>query len=551
MLKKKKIISIIIIFAAITLIGVYKLKQKKAEPYNFVVAGRGNIFQEVSVTGQVKPAQNVDLAFEKSGKVSNVYREVGDKVKIGETIVTLDNREISAQLLQVEAGLEAEEARLSEMRKGTRLEEIKAVETDVSNAEKSLKDAQTNLKNVKDKADADLQNVYNVVLTTIQKSVTIGKSALITLTDIQLAHFNGTDTDSNKLAEAKTVAVKSLLGTDAGGRLITEIISGLNGGAYQTVQNAIINPAYDNIDKAVSETYSALQDVLNSLNTVIINTSLTSTEKTNLATEKTNVSTEINTISTKKEAIAAQKITNNNSISTAQSSANTAQNTLDSARDDLNLKKAGYTLEQISNQEAKVKSAQANVENYRAQLSKTIITSPINGIVTKQDTKIGEIVSANTTMVSIISETKFEIEANITEADISKVKINDDAKVTLDAYGNEVLFEAKVTSIDPAETVIEGVSTYKTKFQFIKEDEKIKSGMTANIDIATASRENVIIVPQRAVTTKNGDKIIKIVEGENIKEIKVKTGLIGSDGNVEITQGINEGDKVITFIKGE
>lgn len=552
MFKAKKLIIIIVIFlVGGGLIANYIIKKNKAEPYNFVIAEKGNVIQEVSVTGLVKPAQNVDLAFEKIGKVSNVYVKVGDKVKIGQTLVILNNRDIAAQLLQAEAGLEAEQAKLSEIKKGTRPEEIQAAETEISNAEKSLNDAQINLENVKNKASADLQNVYNVALTTIQKSVTIGKSALMTLSDVQLTHFNGTDADSNKLADAKAVAIKSLLGAENKGRLNSEFISELNGGAFGIVQDTVNNPTYDNIDNAILKTSGALQDVLTALNTIPVNTLLTSTEKTNVSTEKTNVSTEINTISTKKEAIMVQKMTNNSNIATAEASVNTAQNTLLSAQDDLNLKKAGYTLEQISNQEAKVKSAQANVENYRAQLAKTIISSPINGIVTKQEAKIGEIVSANSTLVSIISEAKFEIEAHIPEADIAKVKINDDAKVTLDAYGNEVVFEVKVTSIDPAETVIEGVSTYKTKFQFIKEDEKIKSGMTANIDIATANRENVVVVPQRVVVSKNGDKIVRIAEGKNIKEIKVKTGLIGSDGNVEIIDGIKEGDKVITFIKGE
>jgi HlyD family secretion protein len=69
--------------------------------------------------------------------------------------------------------------------------------------------------------------------------------------------------------------------------------------------------------------------------------------------------------------------------------------------------------------------------------------------------------------------------------------------------------------------------------------------MTANIDILTDKRENVIIIPQRAVVSQNGDKIVKILEGEKIREVKVKTGLRGSDGNVEIIEGVKEGEKVV------
>ena len=135
------------------------------------------------------------------------------------------------------------------------------------------------------------------------------------------------------------------------------------------------------------------------------------------------------------------------------------------------------------------------------------------------------------------------------EADIAKVSVGNTSIVTLDAYGRDVVFEAKVVAIDPAETIVDGVATYKVTFQFIEDDERIKSGMTANIDITSDNRENVIAVPQRSIIRKNGDKFVRILDGNNVKEIKVETGLYGSDGNIEIIRGINEGDKVITFIE--
>lgn len=205
----------------------------------------------------------------------------------------------------------------------------------------------------------------------------------------------------------------------------------------------------------------------------------------------------------------------------------------------------------ILSQQAQIKQAEANVENYQAQIAKTIIRAPISGTVTKQDAKVGEIVSANTPLVFLISTSQFEIEANIPEADIAKVKLGNAAKVTLDAYGSDVSFDVKVVAIDPAETIIDGVATYKTTFQFIDidKDERVKSGMTANIDISTEKRENVIVIPQRAVITKNGDKIVRVLNNETPKEVKVKTGLRGSDGNIEIIEGVSEGDKVIIYFE--
>ena len=96
------------------------------------------------------------------------------------------------------------------------------------------------------------------------------------------------------------------------------------------------------------------------------------------------------------------------------------------------------------------------------------------------------------------------------------------------------------------------MATYKTTFQFVKENTGIKSGMTANIDILTANKENVIVIPQQAVITRDGEKFVKILADDGtIKEVEVETGLRGSDGNMEIISGINEGDKVVISIISE
>jgi multidrug efflux pump subunit AcrA (membrane-fusion protein) len=180
------------------------------------------------------------------------------------------------------------------------------------------------------------------------------------------------------------------------------------------------------------------------------------------------------------------------------------------------------------------------------------------------EAKVGEVVfpsspysDSRVTFVSIISDKNYEIEVNVSEVDIAKIKSGDTAIITLDAYGDETEFYATVTSIEPAETIIEGISTYKVKLQFNEQDEQIKSGMTANIDILTAKKENVITIPQRAIITKAGQKIVRVIEDVpeknliNINEVIVKTGLRGSDGRIEILEGINEGDEVVISINEE
>lgn len=84
-------------------------------------------------------------------------------------------------------------------------------------------------------------------------------------------------------------------------------------------------------------------------------------------------------------------------------------------------------------------------------------------------------------------------------------------RATLDAYGRDEEFAATVSEIDPAETVREGVATYKVILNFDAPDDRIRVGMSANVDIETAKRAGVFAVPARAVISKNGNKILRIL----------------------------------------
>jgi multidrug efflux pump subunit AcrA (membrane-fusion protein) len=381
---KKRIVIIIVIIILVG--GGYLLfGRKKTAEQNYAIVRRGDLQQEVSVTGHVKPAKSADLAFERGGKVARVYVKIGDNVRAGQILVSLENSDISAQLLQAEAGLEAAKARLGELQKGTRPEEISRYRTALQSA--------------KDQAVADLQNDYDSALTAMSSAASIAKNSLMVLTDIQFAHYSGTDQDSNNVADAKAAAVSELLGVAGAGRSASSLISSFSGGAFGLVQTAVLNPTHNNIDITLDKLLSAMQKVRDALYIIPITNDFTLTEKTNLNTEKTNINAQISTVSGKAQAIAVQKAANDSAIAAAEQT--------------LNLALAGSTPEQIAAQEATVKSAEANVANYSAQLAKTIIYSPITGVVTKQEAKVGEIMAAGMTVVSVISEKQFEIEAYI------------------------------------------------------------------------------------------------------------------------------------------
>jgi len=496
-----------ILIVVIGLTSFFVLRDGKTD-YEYSVVEKTNLSQEVNVTGKVKPARKVDLAFESSGKVSGVTVKVGDRVYIGQTLAYLNNAQYQAQYLQAQASLDAEQSRLDELRKGTRSEEIEIQKTKVRNAEDAFLDAKINLKNyIKDsytKVDDSIRNKVDQFITNPLSS------------NPQLEFLSSYELE-----------VES-------GRVIIQGV--LDSWSVMTMDESLLINDINNQAKITQEKLSQVSSFLDvvamTVNGLTPNSSLTQTTidgyKLDVITARTNINTAINNLASAKEKL------------------RTAETNVMLERQELQLKQSGSTAEQISAQEARVKSADANVKNYLALIAKTVISSPINGVVTKKEIEVGEIVQPNAVAISVISTSQYEIETNIPEADVSKIKIGNKAEVTLDAYENDVFFNAHVTSIEPAETIIEGVSAYKSILQFDEKDERIKSGMTANIDILTDSREGVLAVPFRAIKTEDGKYVEVLGEDGQTEDRLVEVGMRSSDGKIEIISGLKEGEMVIT-----
>lgn len=526
-IKKHYIWAAVIVLAVIISGGWIYSRVTKKSTYELTAVQKGELVKEVSVTGRVKAAESVDLAFEKSGRVSYVSVKVGDKVSTGQTLASLSNADLVAQLEQARASLQKEQVELDQLKAGTREEDIQVSRTAVANAQKSLVDTQS-------EATTDLNNLYDgvrEVLTSVYDSAddAVNKQSADLFSNRasinpQLTFYTGSQAEVN--AEVGMINAQSALNKTS------EAINLLE--SNRSDQDA----ALANVNSQMRIVQSALNYFSEALNNAANLTSATLTSyKYNINLGRTNVNTSLTSINSKQQAIAAQKNTNQTAITTAQ-------NTLATAQDQLNLKLAGNTAQDIASQEAQVRYAQANVDSYAAQLGKTIIKSPISGIVTQKNTKVGEIVAANAAVISVLSNAKFEIEANVSENEIAEVSLADPVAITLDALGPSEKFSGRIIKIDPAETIVSGVVYYKVTSVFDVEDVKIKSGMTANLDIQTDKKENVLYLPYYVVKGKNGDKYVQVLVEGKVKEKIIKTGLEG-ETTIEIIEGLNEGDEVI------
>jgi len=504
------IVSFAVGILALVAVFWFFLKGDDVSQYETIAAHRGELVQEVSVTGKLKPVETVDLSFERGGKVSAIYTKVGSYVNGRVTLASLSNTDLAAKVSEGRSVLKAEEAELEALRRGSRPEELAVSKAKVEAAHTDYEEAKRTLKE------------------RISDAYTKSDDAVRTQID---QFFSSPQSQQPQLAFQTESSLKRSLEV---GRLELEIaLTGwsdaigveedLNTLALRSVDT--INTVKSFLEKAASAislagSYSSLsQTTIDAYNTDI------SAARTAVSTSASNLTSAIGSVETTRSNFSLME-------------------------KELELVEAGASKEDIKAQEAAVEKAQAAVLAAQADLEKTIIRAPFSGTVTKIDVQLGETVAANIPVISLISPLYLEIEAFVPEADIVKVKIGDSARVTLDAYASDLVFNATVISIDPAETILDGVSTYKVVFEFRDEDGLGKSGMTANIDVLTALREDVIAIPARSIETRDNEKFVRVLtEGGSVLEKSVETGLRGSDGRVEIISGIDEGDHVILFFE--
>jgi len=224
----------------------------------------------------------------------------------------------------------------------------------------------------------------------------------------------------------------------------------------------------------------------------------------------------------------------------ARDNLNATNQNLISAEDNLK-----SLLLEVPAQLARVEAARAVLLNNQSKLPKTSITSPISGIVSRQDAKVGQVVSAAGDLVSVISR-NLEMEAFIPEVLISGVEVGNTASVTLDAYGEGEKFAATVVHLDPAETIRDGVSTYKVRLAFNNPDERPRPGMTANITVETFRKPDVVLLPERTVVREEEEAFVYILSGSNSREkVPIEIGEKDSQGNVELLSTLPQDAKVI------
>ncbi|NML35949.1 efflux RND transporter periplasmic adaptor subunit [Chitinophaga sp. G-6-1-13] len=249
--------------------------------------------------------------------------------------------------------------------------------------------------------------------------------------------------------------------------------------------------------------------------------------------------------------------------------------------------------QQINSSKFGVQSAQANLKEANKNLGRTTITAPMNGIVSLLNVKKGERVvgtaqMTGTEMLRIADLSRMEVQVDVGENDVPKVKYGDTALIEVDAY-NGRRFKGVVTQIASSSkgaatatassaSSAEQVTSYIVHIRILPESyaDLLKSshhkafpfrpGMSASVDIQTRHENNVLAIPINAVTTRDADstknsgekkkddtksksemnEVVFVLQKDNsVKMVPVKTG-VQDDSYIQILAGLQEGDQVIS-----
>jgi RND family efflux transporter MFP subunit len=200
----------------------------------------------------------------------------------------------------------------------------------------------------------------------------------------------------------------------------------------------------------------------------------------------------------------------------------------------------------IKKSSSELVGAQTALAEAKERLRDATLVAPFAGIVdeVKEDIHVGSVISGQDKVITLVDPTQVEVEAIIDEIDVLQVKPGQKARIFLDALP-EVEIEGKVRALATLATEEKGVVNYRTWIDIaVPPGIELKHGLTAFVEILVEGKENVLMVPSRAIKMTQRGPVVEVVVDEKTQEQKVVPGI--SDGVwTEIVEGLVEGETIL------
>lgn len=558
--------------ALVVLFLGYRFTRPAQPTYVTADVKKGDLTQTVEAVGTVISERDLKLQFSTTGIVSQILVKEGESVRSGQKLVTLRAGDLAAAVAVQAANLRSAQASLQALQEGARPEDIAITEADLENKKASLAAAQASLASADEtlkvsqlqldallaESDTALSGQRSVAKSTAIEKVTTGVSALSTMdgvfanNDLQDAIIKSDPGRYSSIHTQRTTVGSTL--------------NALPTSVERAQRQDEILAAMREVRKALSSTASVLDQAFAFVAALPTTASFTTTSqetyKATLDTERSKVQAAMTAIDTAMKTlsdaaagydtrIAAQRSTLASAQATHDRSLadiRTYQTAVTTAQAQLELKRSPSRSTDVAVAEARVAQAAADLQRARALFSNTILTAPIDGLVTAINVKPGEALPAGPA-VTMLGTSALRVEMFVSEIDIPKVQLSQSGSIELDAFRG-TLQKLRVTQVDAAPTNKDGVNKYRVKLDFLAPPAGLKVGMTGDASIMTGMRTNVLSVPQRSVLDRDdGTHYVRVLTGQTATEQTVTTGMEGGSGDVEILTGVKEGDTVIVLTK--
>ncbi|HOG47014.1 MAG TPA: efflux RND transporter periplasmic adaptor subunit, partial [Anaerolineae bacterium] len=183
--------------------------------------------------------------------------------------------------------------------------------------------------------------------------------------------------------------------------------------------------------------------------------------------------------------------------------------------------KGGLSTQEAIIADAQVKQAHISLQQARNKLQAASLTAPFAGTVTRLALQVGQMVAAGTAVGSLADLGTLEIAVDMSEIDVARVQVGQEVDITLDALPGSA-FKGHVSKVAASGTSTQGVVNYPVVIRFDEAGAAIKPGMTANASIVIERRDNVLLVPTRAVRTQGGQRVVQVLRERQVVDVPVQ-----------------------------
>jgi HlyD family secretion protein len=192
-----------------------------------------------------------------------------------------------------------------------------------------------------------------------------------------------------------------------------------------------------------------------------------------------------------------------------------------------------------------VEQAEQNLKSAELSLENATLKAPFAGLITAVNIVPGSNATATTAAFTIIDRSTLHVDVTLSENDVVQVREGQPVRLSIDSL-DDWQAEGSVTYIAPAATVTNEVVTYEVRVSFPDDDPSVKVGMTADVNITTAEKRGVLLVPTTALLPSGATYVVEkpSLTGGTNEQVPVETGL-SDETNTEITSGLREGDVIV------